>query len=61
MPGEEYLLAQDYLMQDNHRVASFIPILSVFLLILPMNKFTLIRAGLVVSKLFLIKFIYFLF
>jgi hypothetical protein len=22
MPGEEYLLAQDYLIQDNHRVAS---------------------------------------
>jgi hypothetical protein len=31
MPGEEYLLAQDYLIQDNHRVASFIPILFVFL------------------------------
>jgi len=44
MPGEEYLLAQDYLIQDNHRVASFIPILFVFLLILPMNKFTL-RVG----------------
>jgi hypothetical protein len=32
------------LIQDNHRVASFIPILFVFLLILPMNKFTL-RVG----------------